>query len=181
MALKVLWSMEDNLDSLQWKTTFSGRWPLVEYDLWWKTTFSGRRPSVEDDLWWKMTLGVRQPSVEDDLWGWFLPLTITAKLSPNQNFFRCPPYATVLWFLFWVWCAIRIILVIGFHRSNSVLFADVCLGIFRSSFGLNIHLCAGHLPRVPEGGRHGAAAPLPWSSDGHGHCRYRLPCQVVAM
>ena len=41
-------------DSLQWKTTFSGRLPPVEDDLWWKMTYSGQL-SVEDDLQWMTT------------------------------------------------------------------------------------------------------------------------------
>ena len=53
-STKVLWQVEDNL---QWKTTFSGRRPLVEDDLPKKTTFSGRQPLVEDDLRWKTTFG----------------------------------------------------------------------------------------------------------------------------
>ena len=53
-------------DTLQWKTTFGGRQPLVEDDLRWKTTSCGRRPSVEDDFPWKMTFDGRGPSVEDD-------------------------------------------------------------------------------------------------------------------
>ena len=42
-------------DDLQWKTTFSGRWPSVEDDLRWKTTCGGRWSAVEDDLQRKMT------------------------------------------------------------------------------------------------------------------------------
>ena len=55
------------------KTTFGGRQPLLEDDLWWKTTFSGRgsfvgrQSSVEDNLWWRTTFGGRRPTVEDDL------------------------------------------------------------------------------------------------------------------
>ena len=55
-------------DDFQWKTTFGGRWPLVEDNLWWKTTFSGRQPSVEDNHGWKMIFGGRWSLVEDDLW-----------------------------------------------------------------------------------------------------------------
>ena len=51
-----------------WKTSFSGRWPLVEDDLWWKTTFGGWQPSVEDNLQLKTTFSCWQPSVEDNLW-----------------------------------------------------------------------------------------------------------------
>ena len=47
-STKVLWFV---LDNLWWKTTFSGRGPLVEDDLLLKTTFCGRQPSVEYDLW----------------------------------------------------------------------------------------------------------------------------------
>ena len=51
---KVLWFLEDNLC---WKTTLSGRQPLVEDDLLWKTTFVERQSSVEDNLWWRTTFG----------------------------------------------------------------------------------------------------------------------------
>ena len=65
-------------DDLRWKTTFGGRRPMLEDNLWWKTplveddlrwktTFGGRRLSVEDDLQWKTTFGGRRPMVEDDL------------------------------------------------------------------------------------------------------------------
>ena len=65
-------------DNLQWKTTFGGRWPLmedtfggrqtsVEDDLWGKTTFGGRQPLLKDDLRWKTTFSERRPVVEDDL------------------------------------------------------------------------------------------------------------------
>ena len=40
-------------DDLGWRTTFSGRQPLVEDNLGWKMTFGGRRPLVEDVLQWK--------------------------------------------------------------------------------------------------------------------------------
>ena len=64
---------------LRRKTTFDGRWPLTEDDLWqkttfdrddfWrKTTFDGRRPLTGDDPWWKMTFDGRRPLMEDDLW-----------------------------------------------------------------------------------------------------------------
>ena len=94
-------------DNLRWKTTFGGRWSSVEDTLWWKATIGGRQPSLEGDHRWKTTLVIRRnttfsgrwPLVEDDLWWWFLPLTVTAKLSPNQNCYRCPRYATALWFL----------------------------------------------------------------------------------
>ena len=56
--IKVLWQVEDDL---QRKTTFGGRRPLVEDDLWWKT------PLVEDGLQWKTTFGGRRPMVENDL------------------------------------------------------------------------------------------------------------------
>ena len=46
------------------KTTFGGRQPLLEENLWWKTTIVERRPSVVDDLRWKMTLSGRQPSLD---------------------------------------------------------------------------------------------------------------------
>ena len=49
------------------KTTFGGRRPSLEDDLWWRMIFGGRRPLVEDNLWWKTTLGERRPLVEDDL------------------------------------------------------------------------------------------------------------------
>ena len=67
-------SVEDNL---WWKTSFSGRWPsvepfggrgpLVNDDLWWKTTFAGKQPAVED-LQWKMNFGGRLPYAQDALW-----------------------------------------------------------------------------------------------------------------
>ena len=59
------------------KTTFGGRLPSVEDNLWWKTTFGGRQPFMEDnlfmedDLWGKTIFGGRQPQVKDDLW-WIL-------------------------------------------------------------------------------------------------------------
>ena len=58
-------------DNLRWKTTLSGRQPLVEDNLRWKTTFHGRQPFMEDDLWGKTIFGGRQPQVKDDLW-WIL-------------------------------------------------------------------------------------------------------------
>ena len=55
-------------DYLWWKTTFGGRWSLVENELWGRMTFGGRWPSGEDNLQWKTTFGWRRPLVEDDLW-----------------------------------------------------------------------------------------------------------------
>ena len=53
-------------------TTFNGRRPLTEDDLWKKTTFDGRRPGrrhlMEDDIWRKTTFDRRRPLTEDDLW-----------------------------------------------------------------------------------------------------------------
>ena len=54
---------------MNWKTTFDGRQPLTEADLWWKTILYGRDPSrkttfdkiwhfTEDDLWWKLSLAI---------------------------------------------------------------------------------------------------------------------------
>ena len=37
------------------KTTFDGRWPLMEDNLWRKTTFDRRRPLTEDDFCQKTT------------------------------------------------------------------------------------------------------------------------------
>ena len=56
-AINYLWN---------WKggTTFGGRRPSVEDELWWKTPCCGRRPLVEDNLRWKTTFG---PLAEDDL------------------------------------------------------------------------------------------------------------------
>ena len=51
----------------RWKTTFGGRQPSMEDDLWWKMTFGERRPLVEDKLRLKTTFGGRQPLVEDNL------------------------------------------------------------------------------------------------------------------
>ena len=50
------------------KTTFDGRWPLIEDDLWQKTTFVGRWLLLEDDLLWKTTFDGRQTLTEDDPW-----------------------------------------------------------------------------------------------------------------
>ena len=50
------------------KSSFDGRQPLTEDDLWWMTTFDGRRPLTEDDLWRKTTFDSRQPLTEDDHW-----------------------------------------------------------------------------------------------------------------
>ena len=55
-------------DTLWWKTTVDGRWPLVEDDFWWKTTFYERRPLMENNLLWKTTFDGRQPLAEDTLW-----------------------------------------------------------------------------------------------------------------
>ena len=53
--LTVLTNIDQLRKTLRWKTTFSGRQPLVEDDLQWKMTFGGRQPLVGDDPWWKMT------------------------------------------------------------------------------------------------------------------------------
>ena len=42
-------------DSLWWKTTFDGRWPLME------DTYEGRQSSIENTPSWKMTHNGRQP------------------------------------------------------------------------------------------------------------------------
>ena len=63
----------NQIKSNQWKTTFGGRQPSVEDDLWWKTTFGERPPSGKDNLRWKATFGGRnlncyqlsQPEIEN--------------------------------------------------------------------------------------------------------------------
>ena len=45
-------------DDLRRETTFGGRGPSVEDELWWKMTYAGRQPSVEDDLLWKTALTI---------------------------------------------------------------------------------------------------------------------------
>ena len=55
------------------KTTFDGRWTLMENNFWQKPTFNrrwpfGRQHLMEDDLWQKTTFDGRQPLTEDDLW-----------------------------------------------------------------------------------------------------------------
>ena len=70
-------------DSLWWKITSDGRWPLMEDDLWWNTTFDGRQSLKEDDLWWKTIFDERLPLMEDILW-W----RITFNGRPNMNKFE---------------------------------------------------------------------------------------------
>ena len=48
----------------RWKTSFGGRRPSVEDDLWWKTTVGGRHPLVADTLWWKMTFSESKLLIE---------------------------------------------------------------------------------------------------------------------
>ena len=35
---------------MTWRTTFYGRWPLIEDDPWWKTAFVGKRPMFVETL-----------------------------------------------------------------------------------------------------------------------------------
>ena len=49
------------------KTTYDGRRPAMEDDLWWNMTFDGTRPSLEDDLRWKTTFAGRRPLMENNL------------------------------------------------------------------------------------------------------------------
>ena len=55
-------------DDLWQKTTFEGRWSFAEGDLWRKTTFDGRQLMMEDVFWWKTTFDGRQLLMEDDFW-----------------------------------------------------------------------------------------------------------------
>ena len=64
--------MEDNPlrwpileDIVQWHTTFEGRQPLIEYDLWLMVTFDWRKLPMEDDLWRKTFCDGIQ--LEDDI------------------------------------------------------------------------------------------------------------------
>ena len=54
--------------SLWRKTTFDGRWPLIEDNLLWKTIFVGRGLLMEDDMLWKTSFGGKQPFLEDLFW-----------------------------------------------------------------------------------------------------------------
>ena len=48
-------------------TSFDGRRPLTEDDLWRKTTFDGRRPLTQDNFQRKTKFDKRRPLAEDDL------------------------------------------------------------------------------------------------------------------
>ena len=54
--------------SLGWKTTFYGRKPSMEEDLWWKTIFDERQPLLEHNLWWKTFFNGGRPFMEDNFW-----------------------------------------------------------------------------------------------------------------
>ena len=62
-------SKEKEITSHLKKTTFDGRKPLMEDELWWKMTLDGRSPWMEDNLGWKTTLDGRLPLMKDGL-GW---------------------------------------------------------------------------------------------------------------
>ena len=81
-----------SIDDFQWKTTFAGRWPMMEDDLWWKTTYDGRRLMMEDKLWWKTTYDEGDywwsfPSKEFSLQLWYLQFCFIFRFS-NQNIFN---------------------------------------------------------------------------------------------
>ena len=52
----------------QRKTTFYGRQPFTEDDLWQKTTFDGRQLLTENNFRRKMTFDGRRPLMEDEIW-----------------------------------------------------------------------------------------------------------------
>ena len=50
------------------KTTFDGKWPLIEDDLWRKMTLEGRQLFMEETFKWNTTFYGSRPFMEDDLW-----------------------------------------------------------------------------------------------------------------
>ena len=90
--LTALWNLRSTKVLWKWKTTFSGRRPLVEDNLCWKITFGGRWPSVENNFWLKTTFCGREPVVEDNLD--FISFYVILL------YFFILSYSILLWFFF---------------------------------------------------------------------------------
>ena len=73
-------------DDLQWKTTFSGRLPLVEDDLQWKMTCGGKQPEMEDDLQWKTTFAGSLHAAYSALRHF---LIVDSSICTNRSFWIC--------------------------------------------------------------------------------------------